>query len=177
MRQIGLLRGINLGPRNRIPMPALRDCLASDGLQDVKTYVQSGNVVVTSDETPEELARRCEALIASTFGLDIPVIARTRDELAEVVRLNPLREVADNPKRYQVTFLSAEPEHDQLERLAALAAPAEELVAVGREIYSWHPAGVGRSKLWGRIAGTGLGVTATARNWTTVEALLQIADD
>jgi uncharacterized protein (DUF1697 family) len=172
-----LLRGINLGPRNRIAMPALRDCLASDGLEDVKTYVQSGNVLVTSPEAPEDLARRCEALIASAFGLEIPVIVRTRDELAEVVRLNPLKEVADNPKRYQVTFLASEPEQAQLERVAALAAPAEELVAVGRELYSWHPEGVGRSKLWGRIASTGLGVTATARNWTTVETLLQMAED
>jgi uncharacterized protein (DUF1697 family) len=158
-------------------MPALRDCLASDGLEDVTTYVQSGNVVVTSQEAPDELARRCEALIASAFGLDIPVIVRTRDELAEVVKLNPLKTVADNPKRYQVTFLSSELKPDQLEHLLALAAPAEELVAVGRELYSWHPEGVGRSKLWGRIAGKGLGVTATARNWTTVETLLGMADD
>lgn len=158
-------------------MPALRDCLASDGLEDVKTYVQSGNVVVTSDEAPEELARRCETLIASAFGLEVPVIVRTRDELAEVVRLNPLKEVADNPKRYQVTFLSSEPEQGQLQRLGGLAAPAEELVAVGRELYSWHPEGIGRSKLWGRIAGTELGVTATARNWTTVETLLEMAGD
>lgn len=158
-------------------MPALRDCLASDGLEDVKTYVQSGNVVAGSDEAPEALARRCEALIASAFGLDIPAIVRTRDELAEVVRLNPLKEVADNPKRYQVTFLSSELEPEQVERLEALAASAEQLVAVGRELYSWHPEGVGRSKLWGRIASKGLGVTATARNWTTVETLLQMADD
>jgi uncharacterized protein (DUF1697 family) len=156
-------------------MPALRECLASDGLEDVKTYVQSGNVVVTSDAAPEDLTGRCEALIARELGLDIAVIVRTGDELAQVVRLNPLGEVADNPKRYQVTFLSAELSPERVERLAAVAAPAERLVAIGRELYSWHPAGVGRSKLWGRIASTGLGVSATARNWTTVETLLQMA--
>ena len=158
-------------------MPALRACLASDGLKDVKTYVQSGNIVVSSDEAPEELKRRCETLIASEFGLDIPVIVRTREELAQVVGLNPLKEVADNPKRYQVTFLSSELKREQLKRLAELAAAPERLVAVGRELYSWHPDGVGRSKLWGRIAGAGLGVTATARNWTTVTTLLGMADD
>jgi uncharacterized protein (DUF1697 family) len=158
-------------------MPALRECLASDGLEDVKTYVQSGNIVVSSDEATEELARRCEMLIASGFGLEIPVVVRTRDELAQIVSLNPLGEVADNPKRYQVTFLSSELEREQVERLAAVAAPAERLVSVGRELYSWHPEGVGRSKLWGRIAGAGLGVTATARNWSTVTTLLQMADD
>jgi len=158
-------------------MPALIECLASDGLKDVKTYVQSGNIVVSSDEAPEELKRRCETLIASEFGLDIPVIVRTREELANVVGLNPLKEVADNPKRYQVTFLSSELKREQLKRLAELAAAPERLVAVGRELYSWHPEGVGRSKLWGRIAGAGLGVTATARNWTTVTTLLDMADD
>jgi uncharacterized protein (DUF1697 family) len=157
-------------------MPALRECLASDGLKDVRTYVQSGNVVVSSDEGREELAQRCSALITAEFGLDIAVIVRTRDELAHVVSLNPLKGVADNPKRYQVTFLSSELKREQLERLAALAAPAERLAAVGRELYSWHPEGIGRSKLWGRIAGTGLGVTATARNWTTVTTLLEMAD-
>jgi uncharacterized protein (DUF1697 family) len=158
-------------------MPALRECLAADGLKDVRTYVQSGNVVVTSDEAPQRLSQRCRALIGEQFGLDIAVIVRTRDELARVARLNPLKGVADNPKRYQVTFLSSELDQKQLERLAGLAGPAERLVAIGRELYSWHPEGVGRSKLWGRIAGAGLGVTATARNWTTVRTLLEMADD
>jgi uncharacterized protein (DUF1697 family) len=157
-------------------MPALRERLASEGLKDVRTYVQSGNIVVSTEAAPEKLARRCEALIASEFGLDIAVIVRTRDELAEVVKLNPLKEVADNPKRYQVTFLASELEQEQLERLAALATGPERLVALGRELYSWHPEGVGRSKLWGRIAGAGLGVTATARNWTTVTTLLEMAE-
>ena len=157
-------------------MPELRQCLAADGLEEVRTYVQSGNVVVSSDEVPDELAQRCKALIGKQFGLDIAVIVRTQDELAQVVKLNPLKDVADNPKRYQVTFLSSELEQEQMERLGALAAPAERLVGMGRELYSWHPEGVGRSKLWGRIAGAGLGVTATARNWTTVTTLLQMAD-
>jgi len=158
-------------------MPALRECLAAAGLRDIRTYVQSGNIVMSSDDEPEELARRCGTLIEAEFGLDIAVIVRTRDELARVVSLNPLKDVADNPKRYQVTFLSSGLKQEQLERLAALAAPAERVAAVGRELYSWHPEGVGRSKLWGRMAGTGLGVTATARNWTTVTTLLEMADD
>jgi uncharacterized protein (DUF1697 family) len=158
-------------------MPALRECLAADGLKDVRSYVQSGNIVMSSDEEPKELARRCGTLIEAEFGLDIAVIVRTRDELARVVSLNPLKDVADNPKRYQVTFLSSGLKQGQLERLAALAAPAERVTAVGRELYSWHPEGVGRSKLWGRMAGTGLGVTATARNWTTVTTLLEMADE
>jgi uncharacterized protein (DUF1697 family) len=172
-----LLRGINLGSRNRIAMPALCECLAADGLKEVRTYVQSGNIVLRSPEAPAALARRCNELIGAQFGLDIAAVVRTRDELANVVSLDPLGDVAVNPKRYQVTFLSAELDPERIERLTALAGPAERLVAVGQELYSWHPEGVGRSKLWGRIAGAGLGVTATARNWTTVTTLLAMADE
>jgi uncharacterized protein (DUF1697 family) len=159
-------------------MPALRECLAAAGLKEVRTYVQSGNIVLSTSEAPEPLARRCNELIADQFGLDIAVIVRTRDELAKVVRLNPLGELAVDPKRYQVTFLADELDPDRIANLKELAAPAERIVGVGRELYSWHPQGVGRSKLWGRIAAAGgLGTTATARNWTTVTTLLSMADE
>lgn len=177
MRQIVLLRGINLGPRNRISMPALRDLLTDAGFQDVRTYLQSGNVVLFSDLAPDELAERCRTLVKDALGLDIPVVTRTRDELAEVVSRNPLKKVAENPKRYQVTFLSRELDSARVEELAALAAPTERLVAVGRELYAWHPEGIARSKLWTGLAGQGLGVMATARNWTTVTSLLALADE
>ena len=102
---------------------------------------------------------------------------RTRDELAEVVRRNPLDKVAANPKLYQVSFLAAKPDPDVVCKLAALAIPSEQLVADGRELYAWHPDGVARSKLWAGLAGRGLGVAATARNWTTVTNLLALADE
>jgi uncharacterized protein (DUF1697 family) len=176
MRQIVLLRGINLGPRHRISMPDLRKLLTEAGFEEVQTYLQSGNVVLSSRLTPDKLAGRCQQLMADTLGLDVPVVTRTRDEIADVVRRNPLGEVADNPKRYQVTFLSSELDGDRLEQLAARAAPTERLVAVGRELYAWHPEGIARSKLWAALAGQGLGVTATARNWSTVTSLLELAD-
>ena len=176
VRQIVLLRGINLGPRNRIAMPALRESLGEAGFRDVGTYLQSGNIVVSSRLGPDRLAGEIGRVITAEFGLDIDVVVRTRDELAEVVRRNPLKKVADNPKRYQVSFLSEELSADEVERLAGLAAESERLVAVGRELYAWHPAGVARSKLWNRLAGPGLGVVATARNWTTVTSLLEMAE-
>ena len=165
MRQIVLLRGINLGSRNRIAMPRLRDVLEAAGFADVATYVQSGNVVLESDVKSTRLAEQCTRLIASEFGLDIAVIER-----------NPLGDVVDNPKRYQVSFLAEEPSSELVEKLAAAALDAERFVAIGRELYAWHPNGVARSKLWGRLAGRDLGIAATARNWTTVTALLALAD-
>ena len=176
-RQIVLLRGVNLGSRNRIPMPALRGTLTEAGFEDVRTYLQSGNVVLSSKAPPETVARESERLIASSFGLDIEVVVRSRDELAKIVRRDPLGEVAVNPKRYQVSFLAGKLPPEVMRKLEAAAAPEERLVVAGREVYAWHPEGVARSRLWALLAGRGLGVTATARNWTTVTALLALADE
>jgi uncharacterized protein (DUF1697 family) len=172
-----LLRGINLGSRNRIAMPELRELLAGAGFDDVRTYLQSGNVVLSSDARPEQVARECETQIADRLGLDIKVVVRTRDELAEVVRRNPLGKVAVNPKRYQVSFLDAEPDPEVVRRLEAAVVAPERFVVAGRELYAWHPEGIGRSRLWTLLAGRGLGVTATARNWATVTKLLALADE
>jgi uncharacterized protein (DUF1697 family) len=176
VRQIVLLRGINLGPRNRVAMPVLRELLTGAGFEHVRTYVQSGNAVLETRRTPAAVAKACEELIATELGLEIAVLARTRDELAEVIRRNPLGDVADNPKRYQVSFLESEPDSGVVEKMTGLAADGERVEAIGREIYAWHPAGVARSRLWAGLAGKGLGMKATARNWTTVTALLEIAD-
>ena len=170
-----LLRGINLGPHKRVPMPELRALLTDAGFGDVRTYVASGNVVLSSDAEPALVAAESERLIADRFGFDVDVIVRTGDELAEVVARNPLADVAVNPKRYQVSFLEREPDAAALERIMALCAEPERLVAIGRELYAWHPDGIGRSKLWAKLAGNGLGVRATARNWTTVTTLLEMA--
>jgi uncharacterized protein (DUF1697 family) len=158
-------------------MPELRALLTDAGFEDVQTYVQSGNVVLSSGASPDEVAARAAELIAERFGFDVDVIVRTRDELAEVVRSNPLADVADNPKRYQVSFCDGEPDIAAVEKIVAAAAPTEKLVAIGRELYAWHPDGVGRSKMWNKLAGKRLGVRATARNWTTVTALLEMAGD
>jgi uncharacterized protein (DUF1697 family) len=171
---IVLLRGVNIGPRNRVPMPELRKLLTEAGFDDVRTYVQSGNIVLSSTKTPSQVSRAVEREIARAFGLDIAIVVRTRAELAKVVQRNPLGDVADDPKRYQVSFLDAKPSRAVLRKLEEAAVPPEQLVAVGREIYAWHPAGVARSKLWALLAGRDLGVTATARNWTTVTKLLEL---
>jgi uncharacterized protein (DUF1697 family) len=175
--QIALLRGINIGPRNRIAMPALREQLAGAGIEDVRTYVQSGNVVVRSKLTPAKLTGVCERVIEAEFGLKIAVVVRTRDELADVVARDPLGSVADTPKRYQVSFLSEALDPAVVTKLDALAIGDERVVVSGREVYTWHAAGVARSKLWAFLAGKSLGVTATARNWTTVTTLLEMAQD
>lgn len=173
-RRIILLRGINLGATNRIAMPALRDALTGLGLHNVKTYVQSGNVVADSELDEERLAARVHGLIAERFGLEVPVVVRSADELADVVSRNPFTaEAAANPKALQVTFRGDQVTPELLAALEARATPSEKVGGVGREIYTWHPEGIARSKL-------GMAVTpgaslATARNWSTVTTLLEMA--
>jgi uncharacterized protein (DUF1697 family) len=174
-QHILLLRGINLGSRNRIAMPALREALAAADFDDVRTYLQSGNVVLASNEKPEDVVRKMKRVLAKGFDLDVEVVARTRAQLANVVELNPLGPIASNPKRYQVTFLATKPSREVVRRVEEAAAPEERVAVAGREIYAWHPDGIARSRLWALLAGQKLGVTATARNWTTVRKLLELA--
>ena len=175
--QIALLRGINLGPRNRIAMPPLRDALADAGFDGVRTYLQSGNVVLSSGLSSSKLADKCSRLIKKQFGLDIDVVVRTHAQLAKVVELDPLGDVASNPKRYQVSFLDGKLSRETVKKLETAAVESERFLVRGREVYAWHPAGVARSKLWALLAGRGLGVTATSRNWTTVTKLLELAEN
>jgi len=174
-QHVVLLRGINLVKRNRIAMPELRRELQAAGYRDVRTYVQSGNIVLASRASQDRVAKDVKALIRSKFGLEIPVLVRSGEELVAVVRRNPLSRVATNPSRHLVTFLSADLPQGFAEKLKSVAQK-EPFAVIGREVYSWHPDGVGRSPLWERLAAKSLGVDATSRNWTTVTTLLAMAE-
>lgn len=175
-QHIVLLRGINLASRNRIAMPQLRASLEKAGFKEVATYVQSGNIVLTSRYGPDRVAKQVNALVEQRFGIDVPVLVRSKAELGEIVRRNPLAGVAFDPQRYIVTFLSGALPPGLMEGLASVAVPRHQYVVVGREVYSWHPEGVGRSPLFERLARRTTAVTATSRNWATVTSLLAMAD-
>src|SRR5690349_15485764 len=128
-RHVVLLRGINLGARNRIAMPALREALEAAGFEDVQTYLQSGNVVLSSGRSAAAVAREVERVIAAQFGLEIAVVTRSRSQFEKVVELNPLADVAKDPKRYQVSFLAARPKAEVLKKLESAAVEPERIVA------------------------------------------------
>jgi uncharacterized protein (DUF1697 family) len=175
MRHVVLVRGINVGSRNRVPMQHLRDALKRTGFSQISTYLQSGNIILSSDAGALEVSARCERLIEDVYGFNVAVITRTEPDLAVVVALNPMCDIAIDPKRYQVTFLSGEPDPETLQRLASVVVEPERFLAVGREIYAWHPNGIAGSKLALRLAAPAPGLIATARNWTTVTKLLELA--
>lgn len=158
-------------------MAALRELLTDLGYDDVKTYLQSGNVVLTGGARGARLERRLEREIAAKLGLETQVFVRTRDELADVIDRDPLGDVADNPSRYMVSFLSAAPDPKVVRELAAVDVAPERFVVSGREIYAWHPEGFRRSQLGKLLSEQRLGVSATARNWNTVTKLFALADE
>jgi len=174
-RHVVLLRGINLVRRNRIAMPELRGILEAAGYRDVRTYVQSGNILLATRASQDGVAKDVKALISSHLGFHITVLVRSHEELAAVVQRNPLARIATDPRRYLVTFLSAELPPGLADKLASVAQQ-EPFAVIGREVYSWHPDGVGRSPLWEGLAAKGLGIDATSRNWTTVTTLLAMAE-
>lgn len=175
--QIALLRGINVGPHKRIAMADLRGLLGDLGYSDARTLVQSGNIVLSAAVPPDRLARELEREIADRLGVQTPVVVRTRKELAAVVALDPLAEVADQHKLYQVSFLSAEPDPGAVQKIAEVDVAPERFVHIGREIYAWHPEGIHNSRLARLLTDQRLGVTATARNWKTTTKLLEMADE
>ncbi|HEY6761386.1 MAG TPA: DUF1697 domain-containing protein [Baekduia sp.] len=173
-RQIALLRGINVGGSKKVEMARLRDVFAGLGHSDVKTYVNSGNVVFSGRRTT---AAKVEAAIAQEFGFDIPVVLRTRDELAAVVAANPLRDVAANPSRYLVLF-SGGGAIDPAKAEGVTGGEGESYKIVGHEAYLWLPDGIHASPLVKGLTEKRLGVAPlTGRNWRTVEKLLALADD
>jgi uncharacterized protein (DUF1697 family) len=171
--QIALLRGINLGPHNRVPMPQLREHLAELGYGEVRTVVQSGNLVLESSVSAKRLAADLQATIADRFGVDSPVVVRSARQLAKVVDDNPFPEAIADPKRYQVTFLDGKCSAAEAQALRDTDVSPERLRVAGREIYVWHVDGIQRSPAAKLLSRQVSGV-ATARNWNTILKLLEL---
>jgi uncharacterized protein (DUF1697 family) len=176
-RHIALLRGVNLGRNRRLLMADLRGVVERLGYDDIRTHLQSGNIVLTCAKKPGTVKRELEGAIADELGLETEVFMRTRDELADVVARDPLGKVADDPARYRVSFLSAKPDAAVVRELAKADVAPEQFVVHGREAYAWLPAEVQRSKVAILLSERKLGVTSTVRNWNTVTKLLALADE
>jgi uncharacterized protein (DUF1697 family) len=172
-RQIALLRGVNVGPTTKVGMAPLRAVFAALGHTDIKTYVNSGNVVFSGKKA--SLAK-IEKAIAAEFGFDVPVVLRTRDELADVVAANPLAGTADNLSRYLVMFADGAIDPERAADVDPAALEPEVFAIRGREAYLWLPNGVQNSKLARAMTEKRFGVRLTGRNWRTVEKLLALAD-
>ena len=158
-------------------MRPLREALAGAGYGDVRTHLQSGNVVLASRKAPQRLARDLEREIEAAFGVTTRVIVRTRDELADVVARDPFGKLATNGSRFHVSFLDGELDAAIARDLEAADVAPERVVVSGREIYRWHPGGTQRSALARLLGDDRLGVVSTVRTWNVVTRLLSLADE
>lgn len=170
-----LLRGINVGGHNRLPMADLRALVEASGGEDVTTYLQSGNVVCRSDDPPGQLATALAAAIATGAGLTVPVVGRTGDDWLATVAGNPLVDLDDDPKRLHVTFLDGVPEPARVDGVmtAAEGFTPERLAVVGADVFLHIPHGYHEAKLSNAFLERRLGRVATTRNWRTVLALAE----
>jgi uncharacterized protein (DUF1697 family) len=176
-RYVVLLRAVNVGGHNSVPMPRLREIAAGLGYTDVATYVQSGNLVVgAARKRPADIQAAIADSLRRELDVDVDVVVRDRDELAATIAGNPFAEIADDPARMFVSFLTGQPEAHRRDELDREEFLPERFEFGERCMYQWLPAGAGRSKLAAAPWERRLGVRGTARNWRTVTALLALAD-
>jgi uncharacterized protein (DUF1697 family) len=173
---IALLRGINLGPRNKIAMGDLRELLGSLGLEDVRTHILSGNAIFTSDRrSVPRMEKQIERAIKRRFGHEIRVLIRTADELAAVVDDNPLSERTTDGSQLFALFLERDPDPKRMEAIDPDALAPERFHLGDRVIYALVRQGVQGSKLLGALSDKRLGVAMTNRNWNTVTKLADLS--
>jgi uncharacterized protein (DUF1697 family) len=174
---ISMLRGVNLGKR-RMKMDALRALYESLGFRDVQTFVQSGNVVFSSEQKNlAALTKKIESAIEREFGFYSDVILRSASEVRETIARNPLAKRSRmEPRSFLVWFLASDPGEEIRKKVRAMNTEPEELRIDGREVYIYFPNGMARPKMkWPAIEKV-LAVRGTGRNWNTVRKLLEMAE-
>ena len=174
-RHVALLRGINVGRAKRVAMADLRDVVVGLGYRDVRTLLNSGNVVFTVPGTARgDAAARIEHAIATHLGVSSRVTVLTGGELKTIVNANPLGEIADNPSRLLVSVLSKPADRTRLTPLTREDWSPEALALGARVAYLWCPNGMIESRL-AQAVGRILGDATTTRNWATMLKLQDLA--
>jgi uncharacterized protein (DUF1697 family) len=174
MRWVALLRAVNLGARNKVPMAELRTLLAEAGYGDVRTYIASGNVLLDGPRGRSTVAGELERLIADEFKVNTTAVMRTPKELAAVVAGHPF---GADTSRSHVVFLVSEPGSKAAKELDAADHSPDRALLAGANVYLHYSAGVQGSRLSAARLEKLLGVPGTHRNWRTVAKLAELATD
>jgi len=175
---ISILRGINVSGQKKILMSDLKTLYENLKFKDVKTYIQSGNVVFKSDsKIPDvQLAGKIEKAISAKYNFEVPVIIRTKDELEKIISQNPFaKEKNIDLKKLHVTFLSETPEKEKATQIKEVDFSPDQFLIKGKEIYLHIPSSYGETKLSNKFFENKLKVSATTRNWNTVNKLFEMA--
>lgn len=168
-----------MGGHKIVKMDQLRKTFEELGFADVKTYIQSGNVIFKAPaRTPEDLAKRIEERVLAQFGFPVPVVVKTAGEIGEVIANNPLlKEKGIDPTKLHVTFLACAPDKSALKTLDAVAVAPDQFRCSGQAVYLHCPNGYHATKLGNNVLAKMLKVGATTRNWNTVNKLHEMARD
>jgi uncharacterized protein (DUF1697 family) len=170
---VALLRGINVGGNNKVPMADLRAMCSGLGYDNVETYIQSGNVVFDSAASEASVVAEMEAGLLSTFGLTLSVVVRSSEELISIVDRNPFPSEGDGTKLH-ITCFAQQLASAIVAKLDPAIAPPDTFVLDGRDMYLHLPGGMGTSKLAVHL-GQKLGKLGTTRNWNTVLKLVEMS--
>ena len=173
-RQVALLRGVNVGGKNKMPMRELCEVFTKTGCADCESYIQSGNVVFRSDWAAAELQTTLAVTIEKRFGFAVPVVVRSAAELRSALKRHPFADVAE--ERLAVMFLRDRPTAEALARLEAERFLPERFCILGGEIYLDMPNGAGRSKLTTAYFDSRLKTVGTVRNLRTIRTLVEMAE-
>jgi uncharacterized protein (DUF1697 family) len=173
---IALLRGINVGGRNRLPMAALRSLAADLGYIDVRSYVQSGNLVFRAAAEPPELAARLERAVEHHCGVSVPVIIREARDWATYLATNPFPGASERePSLVMLALSKVSPREGATEQLRARATQGERVLQAGDALWIHYPRGAGKSKLSPGLLDRTVGSAVTTRNWRTVREIAAMA--
>lgn len=174
---IALLRAVNVGG-NILKMEVLRDVCTTLGFEDVRTYVQSGNVVFTSSKSASACAAALMKALAGTTRLPVDVMVRTPGQMKTIIAKNPfLKKKGVDTARLAVTFLSGPAPKDAAAALSAIPAGADEVHVAGTDLYLHCPSGFADTKLTNARIEKALSLRATTRNWNTVNRLYAMAEE
>ena len=171
---VALLRGINVGGRHRVAMADLRALFEGEGLEGVATYIQSGNVLFSSERDENDLAVVLAAALRDRFGFEIPVVIRDGEAFRAAARRHPLEAAQQDERLLYVMFLGATPAAEAIRAFDAAPFLPDECSLQGRELYVAYRHGSARSRLTVDAIERALGSTATGRNWRTVAKLADL---
>lgn len=175
-RYVALLRAVNVGGHRAVPMARLRELAGELGYGEVATYVQSGNLVLSSSATARAVAAALSAALHREFGFAVDVMVRRRSQLAAIVAADVFGGVADDDAKRAVGFLARPPAAKAINALDPDEFLPERFAVAGSELHLWCPKGLGRSKLAAAPWHRRLGVPLTVRNWRTVTKLLAMLE-
>ena len=177
MTHVALLRGINVGGKNMLPMKDLAQMFADAGCANVRTYIQSGNVIFEAPGGAPGSPRAFERRLRSDSAFEIPVILRTSEQLLKTIRDNPFLTAGADQNALHVYFLADPPKASAICRIGSRRSAADAFHVLGREIYLHLPNGMGRSKLTNAYFDSKLSTICTARNWATVLKLSEMMEE